>query len=398
MVYFAYLAATHDIKTFLASDISPKPLAGQDEEKKYPNLQDKPFGKGVFAHVRRTGNTNPASKDQIEEWAKEPYIAGTQLSYSWAEIEPQEGKYQWDIIEKDMEPWAREGKKSWIEVTTANKRDKTDSGRGTPEWVFQKGIPKVKAENTASYPVFWNPSYIELWGNFIRAFANKFDGDPRIEFVVTGGYSNGHEPNLSAWDNDVLMDQWIEVGFDGFTSSGVYLNKAIKPILKIFPDAFRKTPIAQIIHAKTDFDQALNEFAASMKFILLSNGLSVKHANTQSRQAWRDRREKLGVKVGFAEWGPRGRETDLYQAQLKKQRKQALKKGSEPEKIRKGRDWSTMAKLMDIYRAAVGDDSDPNLRPYSRMSYLPLGRQITEAETRQEWEAALKWAWEHLEE
>jgi len=44
-----------------------------------------------------------------------------------------------------------------------------------------------------------------------------------------------------------------------------------------------------------------------------------------------------------------------------------------------------------------GDDNDPSLRPSARLSYLAIGERIPEAETEEEWNARLKWAWEHLE-
>jgi len=363
----------------------------------YPKLQAAPFGKGIFTHTRRSARKNETGSSEVEAWAHNPYIAGTQLSYSWAELEPREGDYQWQLIESDMAPWARAGKKCWIEIATANKRDKADAGgRGTPEWVFNKGVPKVKNDNTASYPVFWNQQYIALWGKFVRALAKKFDGDPRLEFVSTGGYANGHEPNLSSSDNDALMPQWHSAGFDGFTPQGTYFTKAIKPILTLFSESFRKTPMAQIIHVKSDFDQTMNAFAAGRKFILLSNGLGTKSANTTGRQAWRERAETLGVKVGYAEWGPSGRETSPEQLQRKKERKRARREGRATEELQAGRDDSTKAKLIDVYRAAIGDDSDPHLAPYSKLSYLPLAPRIPEVETEAEWQAALKWAWEHL--
>jgi hypothetical protein len=239
---------------------------------KYPRLTRRPFGKGVFAHVRRSGNVRPASSEQITAWARHPHIAGTQLSYSWTELEPRRGEYRWDLIETDLDPWAREGKKCWLEVSTANKRDATGT-RGTPDWVFEQGVPRIQAEGTGLYPVFWHPKYLACWSEFIHALAKKFDGDPRIEFVATGGYANGHEPGLSSWDNEPLMGQWKAAGFDGFMPDGVYLKGAIEPILKMFDDAFEQTPIAQTIHVKSDFDRAMNAYAVSLKFIMLSNGL-----------------------------------------------------------------------------------------------------------------------------
>ncbi len=340
---------------------------------KYPRLTAQPFGKGVFAHVRRSGNTRPARSQAIEAWSKHPNIAGTQLSYSWTELEPEHGRLRWELIEADLEPWAREGKKCWIEISTANKRDDTGA-RGTPGWVFDAGVPRVQAEGTGLYPVFWHSKYLELWGGFITALAEKFDGDPRIEFFSTGGYANGHEPGLSSWDNDSLLKQWRAAGFDGFTVEGVYLNQAIKPILNRFDDAFSRTPVAQTIHVKTAFDQAMNAYAVQLKFIMLSNGLGFAKFDSAARHEWRNRSEVWGVKTGFSEWGPLGRS--------------ALKQ-------RRTKDPRQKVPLMIAYRAAIGDEGA--LAPRSRISYLPLGERIPEVESEDEWNAALQFAAQQLE-
>jgi hypothetical protein len=369
------------------------PVAGQDWRARYPGLAERPLGKGIFAHARKpSGRTAPAA--EIAAWAQHPHIAGTQLSYTWVELEPREGDYRWELIEHDMEPWARAGKKCWIEISTANARD-VSGGRTTPAWVFEKGVPSVGGQGTARYPVFWNQKYIELWGNFVRAFARKFDGDPRIEFVSTGGYSSGHEPGLASRDTERLMGEWQRAGFDGFSPSGIYLNGAIKPILAIYASAFRRTPVAQTIHVRTDFARAMNEFAAGKGFILISNGLSLKNSTAEGRQAWRNLREQLNTKVGFAEWGPAGRRTDLVRSEPRRERRAGRQEG----RVRGARERNpaVAAKLIDAYRAAIGDDDDPSLRPWSRLSYLPLAGRIPEVETEEEWNAALRWAWEHLD-
>jgi hypothetical protein len=50
-----------------------------------------------------------------------------------------------------------------------------------------------------------------------------------------------------------------------------------------------------------------------------------------------------------------------------------------------------------VYKRGLGDDSDPAFKPASRISYLPLGERIPEVETEEQWNAALRWATEHLE-
>ena len=381
-------------------------MAGVDVKSiliKYPRLSSEPFGKGIYANVRNSGGKYMAKPETIRDWAEEPHISGTQLSYSWVELEPKKSKYRWDLIEADLEVWASQGKKCWIEVSTANKRARKGGSKGipTPAWVFDLGVPLIEADNTSTYPLFWDPVYLKVWGDFIRAFGMKFDSDPRLEFISTGGYSGGHEPGLTSEikDSGDLKEKFERAGFDGFIPDGIYLNKAIKPILKMFRHAFPNTLLAQTIHVKNDFDRALNKYAAGLGMIVISNGLGFMNLNAESRGIWRKRLEGLKTKGGFAEWGPKGRIKSMDLFMEKKKRKQAKRKGEKVEKMKKDKrknDPNAMASLMEVYQAVLGDDTDSLLKPHSKISYLPLGKRIPSAETEEEWIAALKWAQNHL--
>lgn len=135
----------------LCATVAAKDEVTDSVAAKYPKLSSEPFGKGVFAHIRAGGQIR-GTESSIRELAGNPYIAGTQLSYTWSELEPTEGQYRWDIIEKDMGVRAQHGKKCWLEVSTAFRWD--PSGKlGVPKWVCQKGVPKLQAprrETTSS--------------------------------------------------------------------------------------------------------------------------------------------------------------------------------------------------------------------------------------------------------
>ena len=354
--------------------------------RKYPRLSPEPFGKGVFCHVRAGGKIRGSSQS-IRALAENPYVSGTQLSYCWSELEPTEGRYRWDIIEEDMEVWAQNGKKCWLEVATAFRWDA--SGRlGVPDWVYRKGVPKIRAANSAPYPVYWDPLYLELWGKFVAELARKFDGDSRIEWVAVGGHTTGTEPRLSSKENDLVMDQWVKAGFDGFKPEGVYLQKAILPIYRMFRNAFRRTPVSATFISVGEFSEVMNRFAAEQDFMLTSNGFGAKAGTRSARATMRQRRETWGTKVAYAEFGPSGRDSRFLDESF------VMPPGVS---VKEMRDAKHTAKLMDIYRGAIGDDNDPSLRPHSRLSYVPLSERVPDVETEQEWNAALKWAWEHLE-
>ena len=65
--------------------------------------------------------------------------------------------------------------------------------------------------------------------------------------------------------------------------------------------------------------------------------------DAETRGAWRERREKLGTKVGYAEWGPTSRETDPEKVRQKKERKRQARQGVRAERSRAPLDRSTRA-------------------------------------------------------
>lgn len=358
----------------------------EDILKQYPKLSPEPFGKGVFAHVRAGGRIREQESD-IRKLAENPWVAGTQLSYCWSELEPSRGEYRWDIIERDMEIWAQHGKKCWLEVSTAFRWD--SSGRlGVPEWVYQAGVPKIQGGGSAPYPVYWNDLYLQLWGKFVREYARKFDGDPRVEWVAVGGHTTGTEPRLSSKENDLVMDQWIAAGFDGFIPEGIYLQKAILPIYRMFRDAFQNTQVSCTYISTGEFSDTMNRYGGELGFMLTSNGFGTKAAIRENRINVRRRREVWNAKIAYAEFGPSGRDSRFLDEDF------TLPKGVSVKDIR---DKVHVAKLIDIYRGAIGDDTDPAMQPYSRLSYLPMAGRIEQVETEEEWNAALQWAVEHLE-
>ena len=337
-----------------------------------PGLDKEPFGFGIYPNIR-SGFKGVYREDAatIEEWARNPYISGTQLNFLWGEIEPEEGRFRWDMIEEGLEVWARHGKKCWLEIPTAGRWARPGQ-HPTPPWAYEKGVPKIEAAGTGAYPVFWNELYLELWHNFVRKLAKRYDGDPRLDHISTAGYSNGTEPRLSSKEDYLLMDQWIAAGFDGFGPEGVYYTQAIKPIMEYFAGAFKKTPISQTYIDKNEFKNAMYSLAGELGFILTSNGMGTNSMNPDSRQKWRDMKRQYGVPVGYHEWGPSGRNLAGYN-----------EFGKVP--------------LMYAYRNILGSDDDAAIKPFSRVSYVPFSKRIPEVETEAEWMAALEWAWKHLE-
>ncbi|HUU43447.1 MAG TPA: DUF4832 domain-containing protein [Planctomycetota bacterium] len=103
----------------------------------------------------------------------------TTLSYCrwlWSVLEPEQGKYRWEIIEGALQAAAERGQTLQARVQPYITND-------IPEWYWTNGGKVLTSASRGGVKVPDNnaPAYLELWGGFIRAFAARFDGHPHLE-------------------------------------------------------------------------------------------------------------------------------------------------------------------------------------------------------------------------
>jgi hypothetical protein len=122
----------------------------------------------------------------------------TYLRVNWADLEPQEGQYNWSVFDDPIAAWKAQGVRVAIRVMTANAHSK--GYYTSPKWLFDAGcksfdylaggdnptsggtrIPRIEAD-------YADPIYLEKHGNFLRALAQHYDGHPQMEFADIGSY------------------------------------------------------------------------------------------------------------------------------------------------------------------------------------------------------------------
>ncbi|MCX5685029.1 MAG: DUF4832 domain-containing protein [Planctomycetota bacterium] len=128
--------------------------------------------------------------------------------FEWARLEPQEGQFDWTSVDAFLESWGRLGKVCNIGVMCANTHTGNPEGYVTPKWVFDAGAKKIEIDLKPDVattgtpgkkvaPVFDDPVFLAKLANFLRAFAKRFDGDPRIAVLDIRSYGNWGEAHMS---------------------------------------------------------------------------------------------------------------------------------------------------------------------------------------------------------
>ena len=125
----------------------------------------------------------------------------------WSLIEPEEGKFRWDLIDSYARPWIAAGKQIGLRITCSEGRYPF----ATPEWVKnagakgwffrQKNMHKIfDRDPSEGSPELWEPDYgdpvfLAKLENFLAAMARRYDGKPYVAFIDIGSvgmYGEGH--------------------------------------------------------------------------------------------------------------------------------------------------------------------------------------------------------------
>jgi LysM repeat protein len=190
-----------------------------------------PGFQGIFAFSG--GNTSDLATD--------PDVAGRSLVYYWAQLEPQPGVYDWNLVDQDMAPWIAAGKKVILRVTTAGQAswDKTaDSAHGTPAWVYAQGVRSVTEKDGAVLPEYWNPTFLADYNDFLRAFAARYDGNPNVA-LVDAAVGIGGETKPDSENNPNLLSLWQGIGY-----TDPLWWTTVQQIITDYSTAFTRTPLA----------------------------------------------------------------------------------------------------------------------------------------------------------
>ena len=173
--------------------------------------------------------------------ATDPDVAGRSLVYYWAQLEPKRGVYRWDLVDKDMAPWVAAGKKVILRVATAGWAywDKAaDSAHGTPAWVYAQGVKSVTEQDGAVLPQYWNPAFLRDLGDFLHAFAARYDGNPHVA-TVDVAVGVGGETKPDSEKNPNLLKLWQRIGY-----TDPQWWQTVQQIVTLYTREFHKTPLA----------------------------------------------------------------------------------------------------------------------------------------------------------
>jgi hypothetical protein len=117
---------------------------------------------------------------------------------NWEDLEPVEGQYSWQLIDEPLEAWAKREVRIAFRIMTTNAHAK--GYYCSPKWLFDAGCKSYEyvrggadiasggARITRIEPDYGDPLYLEKHGQFLKALAERYDGNSQIEFIDIGSY------------------------------------------------------------------------------------------------------------------------------------------------------------------------------------------------------------------
>ena len=152
--------------------------------------------------------------------AGHPSASIAYFRFYWDDLEPEEGRFRWDVIDKLIEIGRERNQKVALRVSAmdgmeiaAQWRERIFGELGTkvnkfyrvPEWFYNltpRGAictdPWVPDAPKMWEPDYGDPIFLEKTENFISAFGKRYDGNPHIDHIDIGTFGRWGEWHVGA--------------------------------------------------------------------------------------------------------------------------------------------------------------------------------------------------------
>lgn len=176
-----------------------------------------------YSNVARNYGSKLEPSDTLEDF---PGVSTVYLRLPWAYLEPEEGKYNWAILDTPAQRWIAKGKRIALRLTCSENW----MTYATPQWVkeagakgtfYQYGKGRVESSNSWD-PFFDDPVFISKLDAFLAAYAKRYDGNPNVEFIDIGTYGlwgEGHTHASSLQDKIELQKLHIDLHLKYFKNT-----------------------------------------------------------------------------------------------------------------------------------------------------------------------------------
>ena len=169
---------------------------------------------------------NPGQGWMCGASAKEPRFpcSVVYVRFSWGDVEPEEGRYNWSVLDVPIAAARARGAAVAFRVMTASAHSR--GYYSSPKWLFDagcKGFEYVEGGDDPTSggvripriePDYADPLYLAKHANFIRELGKRYDGQPGVEFLDVGSYGiwgEWHTKHPAEWSvRQKIIDMYLQ--------------------------------------------------------------------------------------------------------------------------------------------------------------------------------------------
>ena len=172
---------------------------------------------------KRWSEAGPESR--TEKAAERPDFPDTSMAYFrwfWWQLEPEQGKYRWEIIDTALQGARERGQTLMIRLMPYDQRNLL------PEWYRNSGARRANKPSDTDGDI-WSPDaddplYRRQWSALVRSAGARYDGHPYLDSVdisTVGYWGEGWGPYLPGWETQKAL---IDVYFEAFRRTPLLMN------------------------------------------------------------------------------------------------------------------------------------------------------------------------------
>lgn len=151
-----------------------------------------------------------------------PASTAAYLRWFWSQLEPERGKYHWDILDSALDEARKHHQTLMIRMMPY------DEGNPLPEWYRNSGAKRANKAGDTDGKV-WSPDssdplYRQAWSELVREAGRRYDGHPALDSVdisTVGYWGEGWGPHLPEW---AVQQELLDVYFEAFPRTPKLVN------------------------------------------------------------------------------------------------------------------------------------------------------------------------------
>lgn len=183
---------------------------------------------------------SPVGSKNNQAWNVVTYGSGYQR---WDKLNPEKGVYDWKDLDKLLDACEKHGMGYALRVfpyssSMGQKNNYTveQDYDWTPSFVYESGAKKTYATlpvngtvYTLAVPVWDDSLYLEAHKEFAAALAEKYDGDPRIEYIDVRSFGNWGEWHVSHFNGTQMPSEEVQMDMLTYYASIFHKTQLVLP-------------------------------------------------------------------------------------------------------------------------------------------------------------------------